>query len=122
MKTERMVLLVTPEEKALIAKRAAQLGVSASEFVRRAVEMFDPDDAAALAELETLVPELKAMAQRIEQGRAELPRIEAEREARRAYYSSDAYREEVRQQLLSDPGIDWDRAREFFGGFKKAAA
>ncbi len=122
MKTERMVLLVTPEEKALIGSRAAQMGVSASEFVRRAVELFDPADIAAMAELETLLPELEAMADRMERAKADWPRQVAEREAERAYFASDAYREEVRQQVLADPRIDWDRARKFFAGDRQAAA
>ena len=122
MKTERMVLLITSEEKALINERAATLGVSASEFVRRAVEIFDPEDVAALAELETLLPELEAMADRLDREKAERPRIDAEREAERAYYASDVYRDEVRQQVLADPNIDWDRARKFFSGDRQAAA
>ncbi len=122
MKTERMVLLVTPEEKALISERAATMNVSASEFVRRAVEIFDPEDVAAIAELETLLPELKVMAERLEAEKAEWPRIDAEREAERAYFASDEYREVVRQQILADPNIDWDRARKFFGGDRQVAA
>jgi uncharacterized protein (DUF1778 family) len=122
MKTERLVLLVTPDEKALINDRAARLGVSASEFVRRAVEAFDPEEAAALAELDTLLPELNAMAERLEHDAIERSQRAAERAAARAYYSSDAYREEVRQQLLADPNIDWERARKAFGGLRQAAA
>ncbi len=122
MKTERMVWLVTPEEKTLINERAVSAGVSASEFVRRAVEAFDPADVAALAELETLLPELEAMADRLERDKADWPRQDAEREAERAYYASDAYRDEIRQQVLADPNIDWDRARKFFGNDRQAAA
>jgi hypothetical protein len=122
MKTERMVLLVTPEEKNLINERAAAMNVSASEFVRRAVELFDPDDVAALAELEAMLPELEAMAERIEREKAEWPRIDAEREAERAYFASEEYREAVRQQILADPNIDWDRARKVFSGNRQVAA
>lgn len=122
MKTERMVLLVAPDEKMLINERAAAMGVSASEFVRRAVELFDPEDVAAIAELETLLPELTAMADRLEAEKAERPRIDAEREAERAYYASEEYREAARQQILADPNIDWDRARKFFGGDRQIAA
>jgi hypothetical protein len=42
MKTERMTILVTPEQKAAILARAERLGVSAGEMVRRAVESYDP--------------------------------------------------------------------------------
>jgi chromosome condensin MukBEF ATPase and DNA-binding subunit MukB len=42
MKTERMTILVTPEQKAAILARAERLGMSAGEMVRRAVESYDP--------------------------------------------------------------------------------
>jgi ABC-type transporter Mla subunit MlaD len=42
MKTERMTVLVTPEQKAAILARAQSLGLSAGEVVRRAVESYDP--------------------------------------------------------------------------------
>ncbi len=122
MKTERLTLLVTPAEKALIAERAASLGVSASEFVRRAVELFDADDVLALEELASLLPELNAMADRIEarvdEGRREIAAVEAERR----HYRSDEYRDQVRRQLLADPSIDWERARAVFGGSRDQAA
>jgi hypothetical protein len=41
MKSERMTILVTPEQKAAILARAERLGVSAGEMVRRAVESYD---------------------------------------------------------------------------------
>jgi hypothetical protein len=53
MKTERMTILVTPEQKASILARAQSLGLSAGEMVRRAVDNFHPssqreDDEAVL--------------------------------------------------------------------------
>lgn len=50
MKTERMTVLVTPEQKAAILTRAQSLGLSAGEMVRRAVESYEPkkEDEAAL--------------------------------------------------------------------------
>ena len=42
MKTERMTVLVTPEQKAGILARAQRLGLSAGEMVRRAVESYNP--------------------------------------------------------------------------------
>jgi hypothetical protein len=50
MKTERMIVLVTPEQKAAILTRAQSLGLSAGEMVRRAVESYEPTraDEAAL--------------------------------------------------------------------------
>lgn len=42
MKTARMTVLVTPEQKASIIARAESLGVSTGEMVRRAVELYEP--------------------------------------------------------------------------------
>lgn len=115
MKTERMVLLVTPEEKARIGDGAARLGVSASEYVRQLVNGFGPDDLAMLPELDMLWPEVDAA---IEQMNLSLDSAIAtleEGEARRAHLTSDAYREDVRQQLLAC-GIDWTAARRRFAG------
>ena len=44
MKTERMVILVTPEQKATIATKAKELNLSAGEIVRRAVDTYRPND------------------------------------------------------------------------------
>ena len=41
MKTERITVLVTPEQKAAILARAQSLGLSAGEVVRRAVESYE---------------------------------------------------------------------------------
>jgi hypothetical protein len=43
MRSERVNLLVTPEEKAALEARAAALNISTSEMVRRAVASYDPD-------------------------------------------------------------------------------
>lgn len=48
MKSERMVILVTPEQKAAIASSAKALKLSAGEIVRRAVESYRPDGDEAL--------------------------------------------------------------------------
>jgi hypothetical protein len=42
MKSARMTILVTPEQKAVIHDRARTLGVSTGEMVRRAVESYEP--------------------------------------------------------------------------------
>lgn len=41
MRSERLTILITPDEKATLTARAEAVGLSASEFVRRAVEAFD---------------------------------------------------------------------------------
>lgn len=40
MKTARMTILLTPEQKSAIRAQAASLGISTGEMVRRAVENF----------------------------------------------------------------------------------
>lgn len=42
MKSERLTLLVTTEDKSAITQRANAMGLSASELVRRAVSAYDP--------------------------------------------------------------------------------
>ena len=58
MKTERLVILLSPEEKQAITGKAKALKLSAGEMVRRAVENYRPDaDEESL--LCTLADELK---------------------------------------------------------------
>lgn len=64
MKSDRMTLLVTPDEKAELAARARVLGISASELVRRAVRTYDPD--VERDELMSLAGELAGVAARME--------------------------------------------------------
>ncbi len=64
MKTDRMTLLVTPNEKAELAARAAALGISGSELVRRAVRSYDPDE--DVDELKALAAELAGAVDRME--------------------------------------------------------
>ena len=116
MKTERMVLLVTPEEKAKIGIEAAKLGVSASEYIRKLVGLLDADDVRAAEELQLLVPELTAMADRLDETFTDFRAQEKLREERWAYLSSPEYRDVVRQEVLDDPTIDWDRMSALFGG------
>jgi hypothetical protein len=118
MKTERLVLLVTPEEKARIGAGAAKLGVSVSEYVRKLVGLIDAEDVAELEGLAALMPALATAMANIEAniGHAVARFEEAEKE--RAYLYSDEYRAKVREGLLSDPTINWDAVEALFGGRK----
>jgi Arc/MetJ-type ribon-helix-helix transcriptional regulator len=67
MKTARTTILMTPEEKAAIEKRAARRGVSCSEYIRLAVDKLEKgydDDEAELAalveEMNKAIPRIKA--------------------------------------------------------------
>ncbi len=122
MKTERMVLLVTPEEKARIGSESAKLGVSASEYIRKLVGLVDANDIAELESLAAMMPALGAAMNSIEAniGRTLTRFEEAERE--RAYVYSDEYRAKVREEVLNDPTINWDGVRAVFGGMTQDAA
>ena len=116
MKTERMVLLVTPEEKARINAEAAKLGVSASEFVRKIVGLIDAEDIAELEGLAAMMPALAAAMDNIE---ANIERTMArfdEAEKEREYMRSEEYRAKVREEVLADPTINWDAVQAIFGG------
>ncbi len=59
MKSERVNLLVTPEEKLAIEARAAALNISTSEMVRRAIASYDPEFDGS--ELQVLADELSSV-------------------------------------------------------------
>ncbi|MGI9303935.1 MAG: plasmid mobilization protein [Gammaproteobacteria bacterium] len=65
MKTERMTILVTPDEKAAINARAESLRIPAAEFVRRAVADYDPN--LESAELVALADELERVVESTEE-------------------------------------------------------
>ena len=120
MKTERMVLMISPVEKARISTQAAKLGVSASEYVRKLVNLLDADDLATMEELALLAPELEAMAERWEATFADFRERDAERQRQWEYRRTLEYHEKIRQDVLNDPTINWDAARALFGGVADA--
>jgi len=60
LKTDRLTVLVSPEEKAALVARAKGLGLSAGEMIRRAALEYQPSQEAAESELvlNTLADEL----------------------------------------------------------------
>ncbi|WP_164847386.1 plasmid mobilization protein [Sphingobium algorifonticola] len=108
MKTDRLTLLISPSDKAAINARADVLGISVSELVRRAALDYDPDEAAARAELDVLLPQVTAAVARMH---ATFDRIEVNSARHReemAYLRSDEYREKLQKDVWADPRIDWD--------------
>lgn len=69
LKTERLAVLVSPEEKATLHARAEALGISTGEMIRRAALAYRPSDQAAESEivLEALADELIAAAKEARQ-------------------------------------------------------
>lgn len=60
MRTARTTVLMTPEEKASLEKRAASLGVSSGEYIRLAVDNFEKISEEEEAQLAALVDEVNA--------------------------------------------------------------
>ena len=84
MKTERLVILLSPEEKQAITGKAKAMNLSAGEMVRRAVENFRPDgDEEAL--LGALADELKKAA---EESRSSLEEALKELNETRDYFAA----------------------------------
>lgn len=121
MKTERMVLLVTPEEKARINTESTKLGVSASEYVRKLIGLIDADDIAELEGLAALMPALTSAMDSIEANITRTVLLFEEAEKEREYRRTDTYREMVRKEVLSDPTINWDAVRAVIGGSQARA-
>jgi hypothetical protein len=65
MRTARTTVLMTPEEKAALEKRAANRGVSSGEYIRLAVDNFEKVSDDEEAELAALVQELTAAGPKI---------------------------------------------------------
>lgn len=89
MKTERMTILLTPQQKEVIAAKAKKLNLSAGEVVRRAVEVYQSgsDDALLMAlaeELERSVKEARtALKSALAETRATLDQLATTRSAAR---------------------------------------
>jgi hypothetical protein len=60
MRTARTTVLMTPEEKAALEKRAMSLGVSSGEYIRLAVDNYEKVSPDQEAELAVLVTEVNA--------------------------------------------------------------
>jgi uncharacterized membrane protein YccC len=114
MKTSRLTLLITEQEKDRINRKAAALGISASEFVRRAADLLDPDDVAALGEIESLLPQFEAALSSMQDNLA-AALVHSEEQARALErLASPAYRHAVRREVAADPALV-DTAAALFG-------
>jgi hypothetical protein len=58
MRSARTTVLMTPQEKTALEKRAASRGVSSGEYIRLAVDNFEKVSDAQEAELQALADEL----------------------------------------------------------------
>ena len=106
-------MLVTAAEKDRINRQAAALGVSASEFVRKAASLIDANDLMALEEVRGLLPEFNAALSRIHHNLVDAVSDVLEHEGQIADMRSSAYRERVREDLAADPDLLAAGARLF---------
>jgi hypothetical protein len=113
MKTERMTLLIAPDDKAAITARAESLGMSVSELVRQAAMGYDPEERAYLDELARLVPDLKAAAQDMRESLARA--FAAAEETRVALADRETYRDRLRQTMEADTTINWAGIQRILG-------
>lgn len=81
--TERVVILMTPQEKRHLETRARQAKASVGEFVRRSIDAFDPDDE-RLDDIDAL---LGALQRSNEEALAALAEAEREIKATREHFA-----------------------------------
>lgn len=88
-RTEQISVLMTTDEKRELPKRAEQAGMSRGDFVRRAVKVYKPKAKTESPELDAMLAELDASAERahaalrgallaLDESEARIERMEAE--------------------------------------------
>ncbi len=107
MKSERLTLLLAPRDKRAIAAKAKRAGVSASEYVRRAVEAYDLENIDERDVPEDVLALLKELARTTERTEKALKGAEeASRLYREHFAHRDEFREAMRRELL-ESGERW---------------
>lgn len=114
-RSSRVVVLVSPEEKRRIAANAEAAAMSVSDFMRTAAERYTEPTEAERALMRDLLAQLESANARTE---AALARLEATGEAAEAF-DETAYRTRIRETLLADPAIDWDRLSAALSGWMR---
>ena len=114
MRTHRLTLPVSQAEKAQIAQRAAALGISPSEYARKAATMLDAEDIAGLEEIRSLLPEFNAALDRIHLNLVAMAESSERWDQEIARLRSPEYREEVARSIAEDQRT-LDAAARLFG-------
>lgn len=114
MRTHRLTLPVSPAEKAQIAQQAAALGLSPSEYARKAATMLDAEDIAGLEEIRSLLPEFNAALDRIHHNLVAMAESGEKFEREIARLRSPEYRGEVARSIAEDQRA-LDAAARLFG-------
>ncbi|ATY32268.1 plasmid mobilization protein [Sphingomonas psychrotolerans] len=111
-RSSRVVVLVSPAEKQRIADSAAAADMTVSDYMRTAAERYsEPSEAEQMLMRELLI-QLEAANASTEKAFAAL---ETE-QARAATFDENAYRTQVREQLLTRTDIDWNALGEALSG------
>jgi hypothetical protein len=111
-RSSRLVVLVSPAEKQRIADSAAAADMTVSDYMRTAAERYsEPSEAEQMLMRELLV-QLEAANASTEKAFAAL---EAQ-QVRAETFDEDAYRAQVREELLARTDIDWDALGEALSG------
>ena len=111
LRSDRVVVLVSPAEKRRISEDAAAAAMSVSDFMRTAAQNhFAPTEVEA-ALLKDVLADLESANERT---RASFEALEAQMERSRAW-DEVAYKDKVRAELEARDDIDWDKVAEFLG-------
>jgi len=103
-RSSRVVVLVSPAEKRRIAANAAAVEMTLSDFMRTAAERWAEPSDAEQALMHDLLAQLEAANARSDAAQAALDATEQ----RALAFDEDAYRAQVREELLARTDIDWD--------------
>ncbi len=102
MKTARLTVLMSPDEKAAVMARARALSLPTAELVRRAVRSYHPDEGSTDDE-ETLVRLADALATTVARTEARVDAAIAEMDRMRTVLA-ESDRRRGREVAQSDPG------------------
>lgn len=102
MRTHRITLPVSQAEKAQIAQQAAALGLSPSDYARKAATMLDAEDIAGLEEIRSLLPEFNAALDRIHHNLVAMAESSERTQQEIERLRSPEYREEVARSIAED--------------------
>ncbi|PVX31190.1 plasmid mobilization protein [Sphingomonas pokkalii] len=115
-RSSRVVVLVSPEEKRRIAANAEAADMTMSDFMRTAAERYTEPTDAEMTLMRDLLAQLEGANARTD---AAFAQLDAARTTA-AQFDEDAYRAQVREQLLADPSIDWDALSTALSGWARA--
>ena len=114
-RSSRVVVLVSPSEKRRIAANAEAADMSVSDFMRTAAERYSEPTPAEQALMRDLLAQLELANARTE---AAMAGLDAARTAAAAF-DEEAYRAQIREELLARTDVDWDALSAVLGGSKR---